>query len=125
MKKTFITTLCLFFIALASYAQENNERYEYCTFRVAQGFSTGASTTDFIISKEFVTDGLKTASVEAFFSKDIIFDVQFIHSDEGAIMRVFHLDEISADDLKVIFSEVSGNLDYVIKPSRAYKLKHK
>ena len=49
MKKTIITTICLLFITVASYAQENSERYEYCKFRINQGFSTGAVTTDFVM----------------------------------------------------------------------------
>ncbi len=121
MKKTIITTICLLFVAFA-YAQNNNERYEYCAFRVNRGFSEGALTTDFVFSKELMTEGLREASKEKFYSKDIVFDVQFISSEDGAIIRVFHLVEVTADDLKAMFSEIAGSMDYVIAPSEPYKI---
>jgi len=120
MKKILITTICLMFVVLG-YAQEIDKRYEYCAFRVAHGHSSGALTTDFVVSKEHMTEALKEAGRNALFSKDIIFDVQFHTGDDGAIMRVFHLSEVSSDDLKVLFAQVAGNLDYVIRPSRTYK----
>lgn len=120
MKKTLITAVCLMFVAFG-YAQQNNERYEYCAFRVAEGFSNGAVTTDFVLSKDNLTTSLLEASRDQFLSKDYIFDVQFLAGDDGAIIRVFHLKELSSDDLKVLFAAVAGNIDYVIEPSRVFK----
>lgn len=120
MKKTIITTICLLFVVLG-YAQENDARYEYCNFRVLKGFSEGASTTDFVFSKEDMTPGLEDASRDLFFEKDIIFDVKYLATDDGTIMRVYHLNEVSPDDLKEMFSQIAGNIDYIISPSRVHK----
>lgn len=106
---------------VVSYGQENNKRYEHCYFRVSKGFSAGASTTDFMFSKEDMSKDLQEESREMFFNKDIIFDVKFIVTDDGTIMRVFHLNEVSPDDLKQMFSQIAGAIDCVISPSRTFK----
>ncbi|PWL32566.1 MAG: hypothetical protein DCO96_03210 [Fluviicola sp. XM-24bin1] len=120
MKKTIITTICLLFVVLG-YTQVNDERYEHCAFRVYKGFSEGASTTDFVFSKQDMTQGMEEASREMLFTKDLVFDVQFLYTEDGTIMRVYHLNEVTLDDLKAMFSQIAGNIDYVISPSRVHK----
>jgi len=123
MKKIFITTLCMLFVGLV-YGQENNQRYEHCYFQVNKGFSEGASMTDFVLTKDDMNKELQSESRELFFNKDIVFDVKFITNDDGIIMRIYHLNELSSDDLKEIFSQIAGGIDYTILPSRVYKFEY-
>lgn len=122
MKKTIITTLCLLFISVASYAQENNERYEYCTFRINQGFSTGAVTTDFVMKAGLLDGDLVDACREHLFTKDIIFDVKFIPNGDTEIIRVYHLEELAPEDLKLLFVEGAKTEEFALEPSRFYKM---
>lgn len=121
MKKTLITSICLLFF-VAAYAQENNERYEYAAFRINQGFSKGAVSTDFVMNAGLMNDNMVMASRDAFFQKDIIFDVQFISNGDKEIIRVYHLEEVLPQDLKLIFVAATGIEDFTIAPSRFCKI---
>jgi len=121
MKKTLITSICLLFF-VAAYAQENNERYEYAAFRINHGFSEGAVTTDFVMKAGLMSDNMIMASRDAFFQKDIIFDVEFLPNGDEEIIRVYHLEEVLPQDLKIIFVAATGTEEFTVAPSRFYKM---
>lgn len=120
MKKTIITTICLLLL-VAGYAQENNKRYEFCSFQVKRGFSTGAVTTDIIFEKGLLSTSEVEICRQNFFEKDIIFDVKLVNEENRDILRVYHLEEVLQDDIKIIFMESVQLSEFEIAPSRYYK----
>lgn len=121
MRRNLLAILFLA-VGITAFGQENNERYENAAFRISQGFSTGASVTDVVVAMGSLSAEMKETLTNTYFEKDIIFDVAILEKGGTQVVRVSHLNEVTPQDIKLIFIETTGLTQLTIAPSRDLKL---